>query len=386
MIIKMKKKLLFLTRSLGKTGVPVFLRCILNGLDLNEYDVTIGVEFEKDVTQLKYLKNHFNIIFYNSSYYKNKIDKTIEKLNTKFSKSRFLLIIWKFTNQLLKLLEKRRVRKLFSDRFDCGIAFHQGKASKYLKYYIKAGKKIYFYHASYPMVDCKEKYFINADKMIFVSKRAQQAVLSKWKKINKFKCEVITPIIDEFVLKNLSKEQTFCSFKPNSFKLLTVGRLVNDKGYDLLIKTSVLLKKSFDRFEWFVVGDGPLYNTLLEDIYKNHLEDNVKLLGALENPYPFFSSCDLYVSPSKFEPFGIVLLEATIFGKPFIATKTDGALEQIENGQPGILSDLNEHELSTKILKFFSDLSNGHYKTPLEFNYGVYKSHVVKKILELFDD
>ena len=63
----------------------------------------------------------------------------------------------------------------------------------------------------------------------------------------------------------------------------------------------------------------------------------VYLLGAMENPYPYFSQTDIYVCASRFEGKSIVIEEAQALGKPVVATACTGIEEQIDSGTDGLV-------------------------------------------------
>ena len=60
-------------------------------------------------------------------------------------------------------------------------------------------------------------------------------------------------------------------------------------------------------------------------------------LGGLDNPYPYFRECDVYVQPSRYEGYCITVAEARVFRKPIIATDFDGAREQLCDGETGFI-------------------------------------------------
>ena len=75
------------------------------------------------------------------------------------------------------------------------------------------------------------------------------------------------------------------------------------------------------------------------------LEDTFVLLGATDNPYPYFSQADIYVCTSRFEGKSIVIEEAQALGKPVVATGCTGVAEQIDQGTDGVITDGTDPEL-----------------------------------------
>jgi glycosyltransferase involved in cell wall biosynthesis len=74
------------------------------------------------------------------------------------------------------------------------------------------------------------------------------------------------------------------------------------------------------------------------------IERRVNLLGSLPNPFSAISSADIFVSPSNWETFGIVIIEAMALGKPVVATATAGTLDIITDGEDGVIVPIGDVE------------------------------------------
>lgn len=107
---------------------------------------------------------------------------------------------------------------------------------------------------------------------------------------------------------------------PRSVKVFFTGRLVYYKGVDVLLKAFRRVRGC----ELFIAGTGDLEDQLKEYAHKKGLEDKVHFLGFLSDRElkQAYADCDIFVLPSveKSEAFGIVQLEAMIYGKPVINT------------------------------------------------------------------
>jgi glycogen synthase len=128
-------------------------------------------------------------------------------------------------------------------------------------------------------------------------------------------------------------------------RILFVGRLEARKGVDTLLESAVTLAASGDEFELRLVGDassedpsGLTYRDAFEGEHPE-LSDRVSFLGRVddENLRKEYLACDLFVAPSRFESFGLILLEAMMFSKPVVATDIGGMREIIEDGVSGLL-------------------------------------------------
>jgi glycosyltransferase involved in cell wall biosynthesis len=114
-------------------------------------------------------------------------------------------------------------------------------------------------------------------------------------------------------------------------RFCSVGRLASAKGLDILIDAFALAALG-RAWELVVVGDGPLRQPLERLVRRHGLDDQVTFLGQLANPYPIMGSADIAVQPSRWEGFGVAILEALSLGLPLIATDCPGGVSEILAG------------------------------------------------------
>ncbi len=120
-------------------------------------------------------------------------------------------------------------------------------------------------------------------------------------------------------------------------KILFVGRLVYYKGVDVLIEAMAKVHGA----ELFVIGGGELDKTLKNRVAELGIEDKIHFMGRLPQRELFaaFSNCDVFVLPSvkRSEAFGLVQLEAMVYGKPVINTSLDTAVPEVSlHGETGL--------------------------------------------------
>lgn len=80
-----------------------------------------------------------------------------------------------------------------------------------------------------------------------------------------------------------------------------------------------------------LAGDGPCREALLDQIQRLGIADRVDLVGWIEDVGGLLAEADVFVLPSRVEPFGIVLLEAMACGIPIVASRTDGPLDVLDD-------------------------------------------------------
>lgn len=126
--------------------------------------------------------------------------------------------------------------------------------------------------------------------------------------------------------------------------LLTVGRLVKRKGVDKVIQALPELYEKFKNIMYVVVGDGPELENLAKMVQENNLQNVVRFVGEVSDIelIKFYKISDMFIMPARqidfdVEGFGIVYLEANLFGLPVIGGQSGGVPEAIIDGYTGLL-------------------------------------------------
>lgn len=119
--------------------------------------------------------------------------------------------------------------------------------------------------------------------------------------------------------------------------ILSVGRLTNQKAFDVLIRAFSLVRKNRPA-HLLILGEGKDRPALESLIKQLGLEQDVSLMGFVQNPYPYMAHAALFVLPSRWEGLPTVLVEAMYLGTPIIATDCPGGSREIlKDGQFGKL-------------------------------------------------
>lgn len=125
-----------------------------------------------------------------------------------------------------------------------------------------------------------------------------------------------------------------CNYK----KVISVGRLSEEKGFDMLIDAWKIVAKKHPDWELNIYGEGQLKNSLESQISKNKLCMSLHLCGPTKNVMEKYAESSIYVLSSRFEGFGLVLVEAMSCGVPCVSFNCPhGPAEIIENDVNGIL-------------------------------------------------
>ncbi len=116
-----------------------------------------------------------------------------------------------------------------------------------------------------------------------------------------------------------------------------LGRLHDQKGFDILVRAATILRDRGVAFHLRIGGEGedrPKLEGLIRDF---DLAAQVELAGWVSPPGPFLADLDLFVVPSRYEPFGLVVIEAMAAGVPILASALEGPQEVLAGGRFGRL-------------------------------------------------
>ncbi len=146
--------------------------------------------------------------------------------------------------------------------------------------------------------------------------------------------------------------------KEEKLDIVSVGRLTNQKNYELLINSFI---KSIDKIpnecKLIIYGEGELREKLQSIISTNKMNDRIMLPGAKKNVLDLIKTSALYINSSNYEGFPNSLLEAMALGLPVISTDfyTGVAKELISKDNGIVVPVNNSNELSNAIIKIMND-------------------------------
>lgn len=119
--------------------------------------------------------------------------------------------------------------------------------------------------------------------------------------------------------------------------IVSVGRIIEQKGHSFLIEAIDQLVRMGQDIYLIIVGDGPKRRSIEAQIRNHSLEQHVRITGWQQDVNPFLRAADIFVHPSLWEGFGLVLLEAMISQKPIVASSVSAIPEIVVDGVTGIL-------------------------------------------------
>jgi len=143
---------------------------------------------------------------------------------------------------------------------------------------------------------------------------------------------------------------------PGAARLAIVGRLIQIKGHDVLLRALVQVRDRLPRVTLEIAGDGPLEPDLRATTSRLGLDDTVTFLGRVAPAGPVLERADLVVVPSFGEGFGMVALESMERGRPVIASAVGGLPEIVNDGHTGLLVPPGDAgELAEAIVRLVGD-------------------------------
>lgn len=326
------KRILFLINTLEGGGAEKVLVNLVNGLSCYGFDITISSLWQgcntRDVSSKVKLRSVL--------------------------KGRPNFITGYFIRAFQKILPERMISRIMArGKFDMKVAYLEGFPTKILSADTDKCSKIAFVHSDFSkgytlqkvyktINDCLEQYG-RYDKVAFVSRTALTGFESMIGKLAN--AEVLYNVMDVEAIKVLSNEECPNPFNmPNSLRLIAVGRLSAPKSFDRLINVISRLNNEGRKVELAILGDGCLYNSLIEQCQQLNCK-NITFLGYQTNPYKYFRYADMMVCSSLYEGYSTTATEAMLLKLPVITTDCSGMDEILECGKYGIITPNSEQGL-----------------------------------------
>lgn len=329
------KKILFFIPHLNGGGAERVTINIINQLNKISYDIFL-VCLDKNGPLLNLISNKVTIIQLNSnktmfSFFE--LRKTIKKIQpnilfSSLSRSNIALYIslLGFKNKPKVILRCPNSPKLLLER---------GELSLIMKM----------------LLDIT---YINAD-VVIAQTPEMKIEISEIHKIPNVRIQVLLNPIDKNLI-NKKIQNIKNPFNNNFINVVAAGRIIEQKGFDILIKSFKDVIKTNTKFKLYIIGEDVIgeKQNLEKLIEKYSLQNHIEFLGFQTNPYKYFYFSDLYVLSSRWEGLPNTVLENLYLEKPIISTKCIPFMETIiQNGKNGLLVEVeNVKQLSIAIINY----------------------------------
>lgn len=365
-----KQKMLFVIDSLDTAGAEKSLVTLLSMLDYSRFSVDLqlfayGHALEelipKEVQVLKPLTyTHFATLGLRTSIKRAVVKGEFGMLASrlkysakirykKYSNPQKAMIFWQSVSPVIEANP---------ETYDIAISYAQGIPTYYVADKVKAKRKYAWVNVSYRLNEAEKEFqrtfYDQYDNIIAVSNSTKEILLESFPDYVE-KVNVLFDINNPHLISQMAQIGKSYVDAFEGLRILTVGRLANQKGYDIALKACKKLKETGLHFRWYVLGKGPLQREIEESIKANKLADHFILLGVEANPYPFIKQADIYVQTSKFEGFGLAIAEARMLNKPVVTTRFDAVYSQMIDEKNGLVVDMNAEAVADGILRMIND-------------------------------
>ncbi|MGM8212345.1 glycosyltransferase [Virgibacillus sp. W0430] len=365
-----KKELLFVIDSLDIAGAEKSLVTLLNLLDYTKYNVDLQL-FAYGHTLEELIPKEVNMLepmaytVFSHLPIKKAIIQSINKSQISMLASRMK---FSFSIRKKKCGNRERARMFWecassviekkTKRYDIAISYAQGVPTFYVADKIEAKRKLAWVNVSYPLTgeekDFQKQYYKKYDHIVAVSDSTKEIFAATFPEFRE-KLKVISDINDPKFICNMARIGSTFDDDFHGTRILTIGRLAHQKGYDVALDACRHLKEKGLEFKWYVLGKGPLQNEIEQSIKERGLEKHFILLGVTANPYPYIKEADIYVQTSRYEGFGIAIAEARMLNTPVVTTRFDAVYSQMIPGKNGLVVERNATAVSEAVKKLIEN-------------------------------
>ncbi len=372
-----KKKVLFIMPTLECGGAEKSLVTLLNSIEYDKYEVDLLL-FEKRGIFVNSIPSHVNILNEINviKYFNLPLKKSIKQLIPLKKEIAFNRVIapikYKVSKNKIRQLQKnwkfvsKGIEKV-NKEYDAVIGYLEMWPIYFAVEKVKAKIKIGYIHTDYknygmdPKFD--KEYFEKLDYIFTVSNECKNTLDLLFPEIEK-KILVMENIISKNSLNKMAINGKGFDNDFYGIRILTIGRLDYNKGYDLAIKACAKLIKDGYNIRWYAIGDGTQKVQFMNLVSDYNMTNNFIFLGTIENPYPFLKQADIYVHPSRLEGKSIAIEEAKVLCKPIVVTRYATVTDQIQDKEDGIIVNIDEESLYMGIKSL---LDNNNLKEGLSF-------------------
>ena len=369
------KKILFVINTLGHAGAEVAMLELLNRLNPEEYEISLyvimaqGELVHKLPKQVKLLNLHYSADSVLSKTGHRNMRKNV--IHAFFHGGKILCKMGYLLSNLAVMIKRHRIWpdkllwRMLSDgaeypqeQYDLAVAYLEGASAYYVADHVIARKKAAFIHIDYGNAgytrrldkDC----YLSFNKIFAVSGEVRDHFLHAYPELQS-RTDIFHNMINQEKIRKRAKEPGGFHDGYTGTRLLTVGRLTYQKAYEIAIDAMKLMKEAGYPVRWYILGEGPRRASLEKKIVQLGLQEDFILLGAVDNPYPYYLQTDIYVHATRFEGKSIAIQEAQTLGCVIAASNCNGNREQIAHEVDGLLLELSPDGIRKAIAELVSD-------------------------------
>lgn len=184
-------------------------------------------------------------------------------------------------------------------------------------------------------------------KVIAISEAVKKELIDFHEVWNTKKIEVVTYGYESQIKRSCNQRK----FENRTLQLGTISRLAPQKDIPTMFNALQLIKEMGYSATLRIAGEGELEMSLKSEVISMNLQDCVTFVGRIEDPLRFISSMDVFLLTSKYEGFGLVLLEAMDAGVPIVASRNSAIPEVLGQDFPGLCESGDHKAFAEKVIK-----------------------------------
>ncbi|MBQ4573419.1 MAG: glycosyltransferase [Clostridia bacterium] len=361
------KDILIVLDSLTTGGLEKTLIDLCNNIDYTKYNVDVYL-FNDGRDLVPQLNSNVNLLP-DSPYYSMVFNQSVFKSVKALIKQKRLDLAF---YRIYRFLKARLVKSDFSQedwyfqkktmlkidkQYDVAIGFAEGSACYYVADCVNAKVKNMWIHTDIKEINSNGKLdtmaFKRANNICTVSQNSKKSLEELYPQFkDKIKAFTLPSLFDFDSIDRLADEPN--EMDKSAKCIVSVGRLVELKGFHLCIEPCKQLVDEGYNIKWYICGEGPQRESLEELIKQYGMEEHFILLGNKSNPYTYINSADACAQPSSYEGLSLVIYEEKYFKKPIVCTGIKSNLEMIAHGKNGLIVERNKESIY-KAVKYLLD-------------------------------
>ena len=337
------RKILFVAERLQVNGAVKSLLALLKSI-CNDYDVSLFLfahdgdmmsEIPKNVRVLPALEEYRAV----SGQMKRIVVESLKKGD--FAVAWFRLRIFLQRALHLPFSQWDKLAEINGD-WDVVCAYADGFISSVVVNKVPMGKKVLWVHENYednPKPREVLDSFKGSDAIVGVSEDALTHLRNLLRESINGKTFVVHNIVNPQSVQALSRQGKVV-LPGKGHNIISVGRVSQEKGYDLIPLILERLQQSGIDAHWSIIGGGlkAYEESIIEEARRRGVSEYIHFLGEKQNPHPWTAAADCFVQLSRHEGWCMTITEALALDKPVVATDMPVFREQIVDGVNGFLA------------------------------------------------
>ena len=377
------KKILFVIPEYSLGGTNRSLENLLSLIDHTRYDISIYCLYEDGGDYYKQLFTPF-ILKKSRLYY---------WLHDNVCTRKFMGLYNKLTKRdNFEVLYRREVRYLQGKyNFDVVVAYQEGLSTLLVSFFEETVKKIAWYHSPYMAFMPKgcvsfEGLYGLFRYIVCVSNTFAEGMKHLYPSLSSKFISIYNTLDVDYIRNSSNEDVSDIEQDRSVFTILSVGRFAPKSQFHLIPSiVHGVLQSCHKNFKWYIIASGDECEQITrEEIAKYQVQDNVILLGAKDNPYPYMKAADLVACTSNSESFSYVIAEAKVLHTPVLSNDFPVAYEVVDEKYGWIANIKDMSSVLSRIIENVDGEYDRKKEAAKQFEYS--NTEILKKIDELFHD